>query len=523
MRKITYFLIIIAVFFSVSACTNKQATALPIKGTALHLGTTESVLLSGKTTAPWSEISFLSSLMFRSLFVLDAVTNEVKSDLAKSYEISEDGLVYTIELHDDLYWSDGEKISAEDVMFSFEAALRSNRVVPFLSSALLAINGAEGYQNKQVGILTGLDTNENMIYITLKQPVYNFIDILTQFAILPEHMLCDADFTAIYDDDFWLNPVVSGMYKFNEFVLSESLNYIYNDKYTDAVPHIESISLRADYDIHDLDYYTTTDVTEILEFRAASYMEEYHIEDLFYRYLVFDIKQENLETDPVLGDVRVRQAIAYAIDNESLVKNIYYNIGTVINTGLVDNRKDRAYTYDPEKAMALLAEAEYDFSRPLVLLCTDSDDITLRFVEAMTEDLREVGLTVEIMLSGSIYTSEYDIALKSVSAFDISAWYEEYDSSHVLSQNVFGQERTFDSLIDQLNASKNDEDFLTALDALQKLEYEKLYKYPIFMLNYYGYVNTDRVILPVGSILSRPAYRYDVHFEDWQIVSDTAD
>ncbi len=519
MCKFLRFLIVVFVIcFGLSACAMNETESMPKKGTTLHLGVSDNILLTGKTTSPWSEISFVSSLLYRSLFVLDGETHEIKPDLAKSYEVSDDGLLYTITMRDDLYWSDGEKIDVDDVVFSIEAMLRCGRVVPFLSSTFLAINGAEAYQNKQVGILTGLDTDGDTVYITLHQPVYNFIDVITQFAILPQHMLSEVNVQTLYNDDFWLDPVVSGMYRFGEFTPSEALTYVYNTKYVDAVPCIEAISLRSDYELRDLDYYATTDVTEILEFRAISHMKEYHIEDLFYRYLVFDIKQDDWVIDPVLGDVRVRQAIAYAVDNESLVKNIYYNIGTVINTGLVDNRKDRAYTYNPEKAMELLAEAEYDFSRPLVLLYTEEDKISLRFLEAMAEDLREVGFTVETVLSGSLYSDEYDIGLKSVSAFDISAWYEEYDSSHMLSQYAFGTEKSFDSLIDELNASKNDEELLIALDALQKLEYEKVYKYPIFMLNYYGYINTDRVVLPENAVLGRPSYRYDIGFENWEII-----
>lgn len=74
----------------------------------LVLSTTDGSSTDDKVPIPWLNRTMPTNLMFRSLFIADSTLNETSPDLAESYEVSEDGLTYTITLKDGLKWSDGE-------------------------------------------------------------------------------------------------------------------------------------------------------------------------------------------------------------------------------------------------------------------------------------------------------------------------------------------------------------------------------------------------------------------------------
>lgn len=520
-KLLTVSLITIISISSITGCSTKS----PKANTALKINGSEQFITSGKMTSPWKDINIISRLCFRNIFTVDALTNNIKADLATTYTLSDDGLIYTLNFRDDLIWSDGEKITLDDVIFSFKAVLSDSEHSSIFSSTFSYIEGTSDFVSGKSDNISGLVMDGNNLIITLDNPITNFPHVLAQFTVLPKHVLKDENLATLSNNDFWLNPVVSGMYKVGETIPDEQITYIYNDKYKGDIPNIYSIIVRDDYEFSDLDYYTTNDISEIMDFRAISYMKEYNINSLYYKYFVYNI-DKNGELDTVINDLRIRQAIAYAIDNETIVSNIYFKTATPIDSGLVSG-SDRAYTYDPEKSRQLLAEANYDFDRPLVLFYDDIDLTTTTFMSVVAQYLQAVGFKVELIASSylddPVNFDEYDVVLKGLSAFDITEWYGEYHSSHDLYKNFFGisiTEPVFNELIDNLNATITEEDRLVALEDLQKEAYQNLYKYPIFMMGYKAYTNESRLTLPDDVTLGNPRYKYDNAFEEWILKTD---
>src|SRR5699024_10636244 len=112
----------------------------------LILSTTDGSSTDDKVPIPWLNRTMPTNLMFRSLFISDSTLNEASPDLAESYEVSEDGLTYTITLKDGLKWSDGEPLTADDVLWSIDAALQTTQVNSIYTSAFkkIADKSAEG-------------------------------------------------------------------------------------------------------------------------------------------------------------------------------------------------------------------------------------------------------------------------------------------------------------------------------------------------------------------------------------------
>lgn len=506
-----------------SSC-GTTSTTQPVQNTELRLLGTDRNIVDGKLSSPWDKIDLSTRLIYRNIFTMEYGSDEIKPDLAKSYTSTPDGLSHTIEFRDDLLWSDGEPITIEDVVFSFETILLADSKVYILANSFTSIQGAEQFVKGEADHVSGLMVDGNTLTITLEKPIASFIKTLTQFAILPKHALEDEDPANLSQSTFWNAPVVSGMYQFDSYIDGEQLKYTYNNEYVDAVPNIESIVLRSDYAYNEVDCFTTNDIEKVQEFRSIPKMREMDIDTLFYRYIVYNTIKDG-DVDPVIGDIRVRQAIAYALNVEELVSEIFYNTAHIIESGgvLLDstNLDGLSPKYDPEKATALLAEAEYDFDRPLTLLYYYTDATTIRLIHGIAENLEAVGFTVNLVPDGDLYSSEfdhYDIALKGLAAFDIFEWYMEYHSSHNMYQYVYGQEPMFDALIDELNRTTTPQEREEVLNQLQLKGFEAFYKFPMFLLGYKAYVNTSRLSIPEDVVLGNPEYRYDVHFEEWEII-----
>lgn len=478
------------------------------------------------SVTPWfNSTTFVTSLIFRSLFTTDPATEEVKPDLAESYTISDDGLTYEFILQENQLWSDGETITAEDVKFSIESTFGWVRVGSIFASAFDAIVGSEEFKNGEADEIIGIVADGQKLTITLNNPIGVFVKVLAQFSILPEHVLGEVPSNEHEEHEYWQDPVVSGMYRFAERTDADSLTYIYNENYSGEPPYISSILFHTDYDIEDFDYFDTNDAYDLFDYRGMSFAKEYKVDSTFYRYFVFNIMKDG-EVDPIMGDVRVRNAIVNAIDFKSVVLGTYFSIGNFSDAmewqeeNGIDDVVD--LSYNPERARELLLEAEYDFDRPLVLLDYYTDETSERFMSLVGDYLEAVGFQIEFIPFGNLYTEEfdnYDVGLKGLSAFDMSEWYTEYHSSNLLHKEVWGEKAIFDELVEKLLATEDAVEKAEIEKELKILENNEIYKFPIFTMGHMVYINNERVELPEDIVFGNPRYRYDVNFKDWKLVT----
>ncbi len=526
-KVFSFFATLVALCLATTGCgvsgsgSNKQ----PDSSMQLKVAGTADSIATGQLGRPWMQLSFPLNRAYRNLFLATSAELDVVPDMAKDYSISDDGLTYEITMRDDVFWSDGAPVVLEDVIFSIESCLAlstAESVSTLYITTFSGIEGATTFLNGGADSVSGMAIEDDTLSITLTTPNNLFLQVLSQFIILPQHALEGVDPTMIHDPsiDYWRDPVCSGMYKLDKHVENEYISLVYNKYFTDSVPHINSIMIRSDFEYDELDYSETNDVSMILDYRTLLNQKEYDVNSTFYRYFIFNIDKGG-STDPVLSDIRVRQALTYAIDREEIVKNVYYGIGDVNNTAVVqeyDNPIEMNYEYNPEKAKELLAEAKYDFHRPITLLYYYTDEVSLKFMEEVKEDLEEIGLSVDLIY-GNYLTDEfdyYDMALKGLPVFSISDWYNEYWSTSQIHQYVFGGTPKFDDLIIELNQVQSEDERADILEELQELEYELLYKFPLFIMGHKVYINTD-VTLPSTVKFGDSKYRYDLDFELWQI------
>lgn len=481
----------------------------------LVLSTTDGSSTDDKVPIPWLNRTMPTNLMFRSLFIADSTLNETSPDLAESYEVSEDGLTYTITLKDGLKWSDGEPLTADDVLWSIDAALQTTQVNSIYTSAFkkIADKSAEG----------------NVITLTLSEPYSSLPQILSQFAILPKHSLENVDVLKLdADTTFWQNPVTSGYYMVGEFNVGNYFTMVPNPNYEGTPAKIQKVTVSYVNDYltaaqsgnADYLYGNATDLVEAMQ--GMSNYTSHEVDVLFYKYFIFNMEGTDGTQNEAMQNVEVRKAIMEAIDRATLAT--LYPSATVLNSGVPDSHpayNGFTYTFDTEKAKADIAASGYDMSRPIRICYYNNDQTSIDLINTIVYYLEQAGLTVESTLSNDgttdlFTTRQYDIGFKGKSSFSLDEWYSEYLSTDALFQKIWGGDTSFDEAIATYSAATTEEEKNAALKTLQDLEQEKLYKVPLFTVGNYVFTNSN-VKIPEGVTFCNPLYSCDLDFANWEM------
>lgn len=507
---------------------------------------------------PWKNASFVGQLTFRSLFLTDSGFSNIEPELAKSYEVTEDGLTYIVTLKEGEKWSDGSDFTVDDVVFSIESFLLCSNVNSIIETAFNKIKGASQFKEGKTDHLEGLSTDGNDIIIELEMPHSSFALTLTQFVPLPKHILQYEDPSTFTSGiDFFLNPVCTGMFMVDCTNEDGDLELIHNPHYSDKQTDIERVILYGAYKTMNIDHYSTTNITEMVSYRSMTGFTEYSVNVYFYRYFVFNmmagfdipeqiplldedgkqVLDENGEvilTDPpsveydedrpenvAMQDVKVRQAITHAIDIETLLSEVYFGTGNLVYGGSQSLAKE-VYEFNPEKAKKLLIEADYDFDRPFTIGYYHTDNNTTVFLQRVQQYLEDIGLTVRLVRASgntALYeTREYDMFLKALSAFNTQEWYTEFLSTNTNFAALYGTQGEFDDLVQELGSTSGDvQVFMDTLTQLVQLEQSLVYKIPLFSLSDSVYINSNRLHVPDNMTFGNTRYRSDLRVDEWFI------
>lgn len=276
-------------------------------------------------------------------------------DLAKSYEISEDGLNYTIYLKEDAKWQDGAPITADDVAFTIQTAQNPDY------GSLQRINW-QGVEMEAV--------NKYTVILKLKNKYAQFLNNLT-LNILPRHIWQDVKPVNFALSDFNLKPIGSGPYKFKKLKKDnsgriKSYELESNKNFYDGRPYIDSIEIKF-YDSEDqmIDEYNKNSI-ESMAFVSANNLKKVKfkkrltLEELkLPRYFGLFFNQNEA---PILSDKNIRLALSYGTDKKDIINKILDGKGLETNSPMMGEVLDitddvQKYDYDPDKAKKFLADS----------------------------------------------------------------------------------------------------------------------------------------------------------------------
>ena len=322
--------------------------------------------------------------------------NDQDNGLALDWSISDDGLVYTFSLRDDITWNDGAPVTAHDYQFTFDA-LASGETSSPRTDVLQSVESVEA-------------VDDTTLVITLKLASCRVIEELDDFGILPKHIiepLVADGYAAIDELDYNKNPhVTAGVFNFGALVADEQTSLVRNDNHWMPVSPQGYVIRNVPDQIVGIEQFLAGEVNSVgtagsasvppvrmQEFRDRAEAGEFQIFEYVddgLTFVGFNLADRNnpangLDEDgnamdqgkhPFFGDVRVRQAVAQAVNYDDIIEGAAEGEAVQVNSfgtpALWGYDADQdPWPYDPEAALALLAEAGFvdhddDVSTPLV-------------------------------------------------------------------------------------------------------------------------------------------------------------
>ena len=294
--------------------------------------------------------------------------NKVVPCLAQKWDVSKDGLTYTFHLRPNVKFQDGSPVSASDVLYSMTRALNPKLGSPVALNYLGDIAGAKEVNSGKATDLKGVKVVDPMtVAITITKPKAYWIYTLTYptgYVVSKAEARPDAVLTA--EDD--AKGAGTGAFKVTSYARDVKVILAANPTYWDGAPKIAGIERPVVVDAgtrHDM--YVKGDI-DILQYESPGDFEsdskDAALKDqakLFPRAATFYLGL-NQQAFPAFKDVRVRQALAYAIDKNKIVSVVFGGKRDVAEDILAKGIPgyDPAFKglpYDPVKAKALLAAA----------------------------------------------------------------------------------------------------------------------------------------------------------------------
>jgi peptide/nickel transport system substrate-binding protein len=336
---------------------------------------------------------------------------EPQLDLAEAVEISEDAKTFTFTLREGLVFSDGEPLTSADVMFTFLRAI-DPRTGSVWRGRLLAIEGAEAYDGQSVTTVSGLEApDERTFRMTLTTPDATWLLTLGDFAgfcILPEHAFGDIPPEQLQEAPFTLNPGPgAGAFVFDEYLADQYASISRNENYDPPKANIDRLYLT-------ILPQTVTALSQLqngeIDLMAVSVSDMELVEEnpnltissapsLMLQWMIPNLQR------PAFSDKRVRQAMLYALDRESMLREILKGQGTIVNAPLFGWEWEEGepaglnpYPYDPDMARQLLSEAGWDGSaHQIVMHFIPGDQLTETLINIIQQQYRDVGINFELV------------------------------------------------------------------------------------------------------------------------------
>ena len=325
-------------------------------------------------------------------------------NVASDWDISEDGMTYTFTLRDDVKFSNGDPLTASDVVFSVERALTSN----YLASDWGAyVEGAEA-------------TGDYEVVIHMKSVYAPFMALCAKMLDIHDQAYYN-DFIANggTEEEYQMNLVGSGPYKFASYEEGVQVYLDANELYFKGEPSVKHLNFKIISDSDALAVALQNGDIDLIGIFTAVPSNQIDIMDADPNVTVQQSDPTKVYFMPVnceqegYSDVRVRQAISYAIDYDYINMVAANGKGSQATCSILGpntfgyTEEGTEYSYDLDKAKALLADAGYPNGEGLGVMTATIREGMKPAMEAVQSCLADIGIQMEMnVMEDGVYLSE---------------------------------------------------------------------------------------------------------------------
>ncbi|NTV89756.1 MAG: ABC transporter substrate-binding protein [Clostridiales bacterium] len=365
-----------------AAAASTAAAAEPAAPKTLMVGTIQKT----DTFDPTEAVQQMGGkLVYDTILNLNPVTKKLEPCLAKAWEFT-DSTTLKLTIRDDVKFSNGEKLTANDVFFSLKR---------FVGTRFASIFGSIDFEKSTV-------QDDTTLIIKLTAPDAS---ILTSFTKPQASVLCKSYVESATKEDFWDKPVGTGAYTLVENVSGSHSSYARKEDYWGNKPEAEKITITSysepntmfiDFENGALDFVVSVDSNNITRLQNGEVKNAQ-----FVIGSAGDINSLSMpEYVKYFEDIRVRQAVAYAIDMESVGKvgygSLYDKAESTLPKGALYYKSQGTYEYNPEKSKELLTQAGYKAGDIKLKLVVMNFPANQKMAEAIQAFLAEVGIEVTV-------------------------------------------------------------------------------------------------------------------------------
>lgn len=376
----------------------------------------------------------VASAIYEGLVSYDDQEGKLRPALATGWEYTDEGRTLNIELNKDAKFSNGTPVTAAAVKKAWEKNIASNG--EWSNQYLfLRIAGANAFINKSTADISGIQAPEDhTLKITLSNPDAAFIYALTN----PIFWVSDSSSGTILG---------TGPYILNK-ATADNVVLVRNEQYYGELAHLSAISFNryqdaaqalAAYKDGKADYLGDLPLQDLPGIAADSKYKGLYIEKPLMEVYWLGF---NLDREPYANNYLLRRALNYAIDRESIIKNIMGG-GFLPAKGVIPigsnayNEQMRGYTYDPDKVQELLTEAGYPNGQGLkpLTLTYNADPGHRQIALEVARQLGLQGISVQVQENDWDYYTR-QLTNRQLSFFRLG-WQADYEDADNLLYTLF--------------------------------------------------------------------------------------
>ena len=468
---------------ALAACGNKQQSSSSLQapvedgfktevvneGTPISGGTLNMAQVSNSPfKGLFNPILFLDSgdgsvvnMAFSNLFDYDANQKIDNSKGMADYKLDVENKTFTIHLKKgDYKWSDGEPLTIDDYIFTYEAISRPDYEGVRFSEDILNVEGVQEFHEGKASSISGLEKiDDQTVKLHLKEvyPALEFGGEAINTLMIPKHIYKDMTYQEMITSDYSRTKVVgSGPFVIKNIVPGESVSFEKNPYYYKGQPKIDvkldvvsSEQIVSELKAGHYDYVSGMPSDQYETFKDLDNISLLGLMTNSISYTGFNVghwdaaKGEHV-VDPSkkMNDVALRKAIGYAIDNDTVGKDTYHGLSVRANTLLSPFFKDLyvgkdvvpGFEYNPEKAKEILKDAGYKDvdgdgyvedkeGKPLTitLLAAKGSETAEAVLQQYIAWWKEVGLNVQLLTGRTLDFQTYAEKLQKY-ADDFDMW-----------------------------------------------------------------------------------------------------